>query len=430
MTRLLGPSFLLLSIIIETILLWRCVRAIRLTKQAQNAPRSRDAEPLPFLVILLPAFREQAVVERTLARFRRMRYAPEDAVRIIVITAARERHLFANEPTTGDLLDRHLARAPDPRMLHLCDPAPSGTKASQMNYALRALGSSCDTTRTYIGVYDFDSVPDEDTLRRVGEVALNEQWPDVIQQVPLPLLNLNDLPSSLAGDVLRVEGLTHLVRCFGIEQYRLLTTCRHTTGYCMGAGLFIRLDTLLSVGGFPQPCDDITLGYQLSALGKRFRAVPVFNTVEVPWRFSQLVQQHVLISRGIISFVDVIAKNRDLLLRRELWSLVVHGLISTFEVSLYPFALLFAAVKTFERGWTWATAFVALCIIPLANLAIPAVACRGVRLPCTPPRLSPRLFAIAPLRRFWRTFGFWLLLARLTYRRQRLYTKTDRSQPL
>ncbi|MFR9722013.1 hypothetical protein ACL02R_01410 [Streptomyces sp. MS19] len=201
-----------------------------------RAPRpTPPAKDVPWLVVLLPMLREQAVAPATVAAFTALPYPPGRAA-VVVITTERETSararqrgqlpalaglaplepdrllglfpahrcktvaqavnaaapgdrltvltgLFDAQPTTAQTIASLAAAPPEPGglpLVHLHQPDTGGRKAGQLNHALGRLdqvlgplgwSESTDAQATFITVYDADACPDARTLHAFVDAA-------------------------------------------------------------------------------------------------------------------------------------------------------------------------------------------------------------------------------------------------------------------
>src|SRR5438093_5648414 len=237
----------------------------------------------PVFVTLMAAYEEPAIAE-TLHGLLALRY-PREKARVIVVTKAAEDD--APHPAMGEstgALCRHVISDLPPyeakRLTHLVMP-DLGRKAEQLNWALRpdVLGAvleahALDPSRVFVGVFDADSVPDPDTLRWIAGEELAGRGARAYQGVTLSLANWEALPvrgricaiqqssiftrvslARLINEVRRirvVEGIVQRVPC-GLRRWVQagLVFCLRRSQICLGHNQFVRLDTLLQLGGFP-----------------------------------------------------------------------------------------------------------------------------------------------------------------------------------
>lgn len=179
--------------------------------------------------------------------------------------------------------------------MHLHQPDTGGRKAGQLNHAvdrldeiLSILGWRCenDADNTFVCVYDADAIPDVRTLTAFAETAtrhraLTGRPPSLIQQQRLPLLGRRPFPPGATGLFLAGEWLYQLRRSLGIELARIRLTQWLTTTqvpnsirtllrpmiYGVGCGMTVHLPTVRTLGGFPEPMEDLGTGHRLSLLG-------------------------------------------------------------------------------------------------------------------------------------------------------------------
>ena len=124
------------------------------------------------IYVLLPALREQKIVNETIDWFKKIKYKGQ--IKYIVITTEKEEYENKvnniKEITTSQLVDKKLAKIKDERFMHIHYPKPQGNKSSQMNYAVdEILKIEKDIENTYISVFDFDSKPDVNTFNELNK---------------------------------------------------------------------------------------------------------------------------------------------------------------------------------------------------------------------------------------------------------------------
>lgn len=376
------------------------LRALRhdLPSPGQSGPAPAASAAGGRVHVLVPGIDEGPYAVRTAGAFRAL--ADHDARTFVWFVMTRRE---TQVPATGELLEPLVAD--HDRVAVIEDPAASGNKASQLNFAVRRLREQglLDDDDT-VAVFDFDSQPRADLVPHVRAKLVGH---DVVQVVPVPFGALAGPPhTELARRAVWVDATLHLRRSLGIERARL-TRSRTPVQYAMGAGLFVGAAVLRRVGGFPY-VDDIPLGYRLSATGSTFTTVPQVNPVDVPDTFRAVLGSMVFVSRGILSWTSVLldADVRQQAPPRRLAELTWLGLHDTWEITLHPVVgvgLSVAAIRRPRRARTiTALAFWAL---PVAEVVV----LRHVREELSPGSLwDEQLMDVVPLalgRRFWRALG-------------------------
>ena len=269
----------------------------------------RRGLPLPgapetFVVLLLPMLDEQAVAEEAIEHFLGLDY-PADLYRIVVVTSARE---HAREGgSTGELVERVVAAHEGGRVLHFQADGSDVSKADQLNQALQWLDGTSPswwTAKAVLGVYDADSRPESHTLRDLDRAAKENPDACAFQQPAMYFSGFDRLPHGLRGAYLRSRPLYNLRFCLYREVpgfYRSVAASRSRSpllrgalsspNHFLGHGEFIRLRTLRSVGGFPPPSADTSLGTLLSFLGHAVVPLSTFDLGETPASVGMLICQ-------------------------------------------------------------------------------------------------------------------------------------------
>jgi hypothetical protein len=180
-------------------------------------------------------------------------------------------------------------------------PKVDGRKGSQLNYAIEWAYQQLEVTEdTYFAVFDFDARPDLRTFRMLHATATGgDGAPAFVQQVQVPLLTRDR-----AARRLLIQGFTLFAarRALGVEVGRilLLRLARRLPAvlapllrpmvYGIGSGMFLRAGSLGRLGTFPEPHDDLAIGYRASLLGERIAVLPSFNLVEPYGSVRQLTE--------------------------------------------------------------------------------------------------------------------------------------------
>ncbi|MBE3578266.1 MAG: hypothetical protein IMX00_11365 [Limnochordales bacterium] len=155
-------TFVWVAVSVELLLVLRLLAALLWHRRMLRGRPSVPDSP-PHLVLLLPALREQPIVEETVRHFGQLVY-PYDRLSVLIVTTEREEHEYRlagqnDVVTTSQLVARAIEAANrtlgTTRFLHLHYPYTTGNKASQLSYAVRQLPKllkDLPANETYIGV--------------------------------------------------------------------------------------------------------------------------------------------------------------------------------------------------------------------------------------------------------------------------------------
>lgn len=291
-----------------------------------------DENDVGMIYIFLPALREQKIVKETLDHFSKLKMPN---FKIVVITSEKEEHEKRQNGnimmTTGECVDEYIKKNNSYFIMHFHCPLIVGTKSTQLNYAAEKIRNMLTETKQqhcYIGVYDFDSRPNLDVLADFQKLLSFQNFPEIIQQVPVNLKNIDGILQN-NNFLMLLHCLQSNIRAIGIELFTLLL---HMFGiqaplYCMGAGMYIRFDTLISNGLFPEPVDDLTLGYRLYLNKKRFAVLPNFNLVEAPDTVKSLINQDRLIFTGVWSGLEELHAPSTIFRKIFMGATIIHNII-------------------------------------------------------------------------------------------------------
>mgnify|MGYP004471294319 FL=1 len=273
------------------------------------------------IYVLLPALKEQKIVDETINWFRSIEY--KGNIRYVVITSEKEEKFYKdnniNEITTNQLVEKKLVEIKDKRFIHYHYPETNGNKSSQLNYAVeQIIKNKVDMNNTYVSVFDFDSKPDVNTFNSLSKVAEYKNNPDVIGQVPMCFKNYVKFSKNPRKILVLLYAFQQTIRATAIEKLKLILssfTNLNIPQYCMGACMHIKLKTLVDNDMFPIFVDDLTLGYRLSIKNCKFAYLPSSNYVLIPNKIFDYVNSSVLIFKGVTTYLTEIKRAK----KRNLW---------------------------------------------------------------------------------------------------------------
>ena len=282
----------------------------------------------PLFLHLVAAYQEPEIAA-TLRILLASRY-PQEKLQVVVVTKAEEE----KDPhpamgcSTGELVRRFQAELPpyeQKRLWHLVMPG-EGRKAHQLNWALRPevlteiLGEEHASQNVFVGVSDADSHPDENVYRWIAGEELSGRRSLAYQGVTLSLANYDRLAirerisaiqqssifvrvsiARLLNEVKRVKIIGAV--CRRLPWLRpLLTFCFRRSQICLGHNQFVRLDALVSLGGFPTggATEDSTLGYDLGMRGILIRALPMVELNDLPETKEKIIRQNARWYKGVL----------------------------------------------------------------------------------------------------------------------------------
>jgi len=265
--------------------------------------REHGEQPQTSVTIMLPMFDETAIAVRTINYFTKLDYPPT-LIRLVVITTLRE---CSEGQTTSDLVSEHLESSCFCNVFHIVADGTDTFKADQLNQAIGWLDKESPdwwTESSVIGVYDADSRPEINSLRNLDSAVRDHPQHHAFQQPAVYIAGFDELPGGLIGAYLRSRPLYNLRFCLyreipgflrstGLATTRswLWKTLVSSPNHFLGHGEFIRLSTLRSVGGFPRPSADTSLGTVLSFLGYAIVPLSTFDLGETPANVRMLLLQ-------------------------------------------------------------------------------------------------------------------------------------------
>lgn len=257
-----------------------------LTPELSPLVSENECHNWPFICLNIPVLCEsELTIRKALERLQLLKY-PQKRLRVNIITTEKERTYFNGAFPTGlyinDVIHKANSQLSSPIFHHIHCPDIQGDKAFQLNFAITQLDISESRDNIFVGVYDIDSIPNEQSLLQVGIENNADRNLRVFQEFSFYLGNFNQLNwfMKLSAIYQTLWTLSYELPTL-LNQYKLLTTATSTwltrllkyrLTYCIGHGHFIRLDALFDIGLYPKHVltEDLYLGYLLS-----FYKIPV-----------------------------------------------------------------------------------------------------------------------------------------------------------
>src|SRR6266508_872266 len=318
---------------LEALLTGQLVQArIRLSHEADGEEGLEREPRAPVFLHLVPAYQEPDIAA-TVSALVGSRY-PHGRLHVVVITKEGEER--APHPaigaSTGELVRRLRDGLPpyqQKRLTLLVMPGP-GRKAHQLNWALRPeavaeiLGEDADPTRVFVGVSDADSVPDPDAYRWIAHRELTGSGALAYQGITLSLGNYDRL--TIRGKICAIQQSSIFIRVSiarlinEVKRLRLFAALAaraprlarlvrpafellfRRSQICLGHNQFVRLDALVSLGGFPTSgaTEDSTLGYALGGRGILIQAMPMVELTDLPETSEKVIRQNARWYLGVL----------------------------------------------------------------------------------------------------------------------------------
>jgi len=238
----------------------------------QKQPFAPKDTSMNSVHILIPVYKEAAIIKSCVEYFDKL--ARYRNVLIHYVTTEKEGAYSATVAILKQMPEQY-------RFSHLHYPETGGFKAHQLNWAIKHILAGCnsaDYQTTYFGIYDVDSRPEVEAIKRI----LYGKDP-VYQQPSIYLENYKRIDAlQKAGALLQ----TKWELCGNIPVLREYDRCLHhkqsisTLPRCTGHGLFIRADTLEQAGLFDTVtlAEDLEFGYRSA-----FRRIPITLLKEVDY---------------------------------------------------------------------------------------------------------------------------------------------------
>ncbi|MBU1200853.1 glycosyltransferase [Patescibacteria group bacterium] len=335
------------------------LRSLSWLKAANTESLKSIIEDKPQVHILIPALREQKRIIDTIKYFQK-HILIEDNVDLIIVTTQREFEKKFSGLSTNQLVKNFIAENNCSNISIIDSPHQTGIKAHQLNYALDQIDDD-----SFITVYDADSRPHPRTFEAFySELAKNPKA-KVFQQSAVFFNNFKSLKSSFLRSSAILQSrwtLAHeLPRLFRQSFGEGKFIKKYAYAHVVGHGLFIDINVLKSVGGFPAQTitEDLFLGYLLRASGHSIYPLPLLESSDAPTTVKSLWGQKYVWFFGplkMITYLKYVLKNTRKLKVFDLsvpWIMTVQGMISaTAWLVSGPFIFLLLASPLLTQNIT------------------------------------------------------------------------------
>lgn len=333
------------------LLIWNIVRYLICIYELQieNPINHQELSYEANFYFIIPCFKEQSVIKKTIDHFEQMTRNHKNRVKVIIVTTEKENiaphvsdkeidrflkdikskvstntilekyNKFYNKEdiekirsldlteeelrnicyktiqetkSTYELVDQLLKKNELLDNFYLWHyPYKNGNMASQLNYALSKISSleTIEKNKVYLFVYNADSRPSMNTLSQIKSKVSELKYPKIIQQYSSLMSNIHSLSPIMKG--------------FSIFQTNFEITngyvnAKHSSiflrNHVVGHGLGIRLDFLDELGGFNTDywCEDIYLTFYLKCRNIPIYTVNSLDYGETPFSLISLMKQN------------------------------------------------------------------------------------------------------------------------------------------
>lgn len=254
------------------------------------------------ILILIPVLREQNIIKKTLEYFKELKIENIELSICIAGTIREEieNNDYKNKISTKNIVESWITKYNLSKRLNLNfyyseAKDENGDRASQLNFAVNYIKQIINPD--IIGVYDADSLPDENTLYEV--LKYYEKNDEIVCQQPVHFIKAaNRMAKDKKNPILIANALYQTT-------WTLIRELPRWTLHSKSKNLFKRNDYLIGHGEFlsyklykqfkfpeNEVTDGIQLGYRISMSGKIIVPLNTFCEDQVPQKISQLISQH------------------------------------------------------------------------------------------------------------------------------------------
>jgi hypothetical protein len=202
--------------------------------------------------------------------------------------------------TTAEIIDGYLEKNKQycSHVHRINYPHKDGVMSHQLNYACKRILKNHNPNETFILIYNADSVIEKNALDVfIEKIKSGEK---VIMQSSLFLENYDSFSENFRGSILSCIALAQSRWTLVHEinriraQYNQGVKSIYESAHVVGHGTCIRLDKLLTVGGFLENFinEDLPLGYFLALSGEKICPVAVLENSQSPSTVSSVITQY------------------------------------------------------------------------------------------------------------------------------------------
>lgn len=310
-----------------------------------NRKKIESTEKNYDLIVVIPCFKEQKVIEKTIEYFNSI---IKKNISLVLVTTNKEKGLN----TTKDIIERNIiTKYPNTFLINY--PYGDGMMADQLNYVLKNINQYIPKAyvdnKTYFCVYNADSRPNRNTFKELDKKIVNNFFPEFIQQYSYALSNYDQLDAILKGFAIYQSNFE--LKCGMLNSYfDSYLLHRHLVGH----GLFVRLDVIKKINGFNTKfwCEDIYMSAVANNLNYKIEPMLCLENMETPNKIIKLVKQNAVwfetSNSHIKLYIDVFKSQKKISIRGIL------GLVNEFRSSInwlfFPFIIVFLFVSSIFLG--------------------------------------------------------------------------------
>lgn len=367
-------------------------------RRKQQSLGGKNEEPLPTFSIIVPTKNEDAVIRRCLDGLLKVDY-PKDKMQIIVVDGN-------STDGTGKICTEFEGKYPENFKL-ICEQTSKG-KPAALNLALQHISGEI------VGVFDADSLPEKDALRKVVSYFNDKK----IMAVQGRTTSLNEKSNALTRIIAMEERAWFQALLSGREKLQLFVPL---TGSCQ----FVRKNVLQELGGWDENSltEDVELALRLVEKNHLIKYAPdVCSGQETPNNLGDLVKQRVRWYRGYMETALKYGRLLDTLNRRTVDAEISMGGPFMMIVSLLSYInWLFIAIFLSQSNpiLDFTGLVIALTAVSLISIGIALTASEK-------PIKLRNIVWIPSIYVYWlvqMVIAGWAFL-KLVFRRKRVWTKT------
>ena len=280
-------------------------------------PKHNDISAEKQVLVLIPVLREQAVIQNTIKHFTQMNLEGIKLYLVVVGTTREKKH---DKETTLEVVEEWMSKyindLPKNISIDYCKAEDvGGDRATQLNYAVDYIKATKKIAELdFIGVYDADSLPSEDSLQEALYTFVHDPMVGACQQPVHFILAANKMASGKENPILVANAIYQTTWTIISElpmwikyakRYSEKLSFRHL--YLIGHGEFIS-EKIYDKFHFPEYeiTDGIQLGYRLGMSNIKVMPLHEFCNDDVPHKLSALVKQHKRWFGGCMNFIPAL----------------------------------------------------------------------------------------------------------------------------
>lgn len=280
------------------------------------------------LWLVIPVYEEQDRIIPALNYFSKLVKENQGCcnVHILIVTTARERSKGTSTwEVMADTISAINKEHKTEFVKWIHDSRDYGWKPHQLNWSIDKLlnQNTINPSKVLFGVYDVDAKPNIQTLNALFQIwSRTGEWPEIIQQLSVYYPEKSQGVFNTIWGALAALWQTR----FTLDTEKPMISKSGSghlpsLSWCIGNGIFVRLDFLNRIGGFTEQyyTEDIEFGYRVSLKNVRITSLSVFLETGNPITLVDDIFQKSKWFQGLFDYLSYARTHHDSPITKRYW---------------------------------------------------------------------------------------------------------------